>query len=372
MKKVHRYTFIAALLLVAAIAALAPQPAAALGTTSGTTINNAASVVYSVGSVTQPLVTGPSTTFVVDTRVLFNVSKVDANPVAVVPGDNMSGTTRRLQFQLQNDSNADIRFQVAAADLASSTTVSFGGTGYTDNQSTATTITACFDVNANNVCDGGENFAIVTEGALNATIIVTGDIPAGATNGQIIGALLTATAVTAGGAPLTETNLGINQVDIVLGDGAGTDDATRSGTYTDRSAWSVTAALLTVTKTAVVYSDPFNGTTSPKAVPGAIVTYTITVANGNGGATATNVTISDSLNAEIGANRLLFTTQFNDGVTPCGVAGQGIVVNGACRTNAGDGDNADFGATAGNTVTASGLSIAANSSATVKFQVEIR
>lgn len=371
MKKVQRYTFIAALLIGLAIAALAPQQAAALGTTSGTTINNAASVLYSVGSVTQPLVTGPSTTFVVDTRVLFNVSKVDANPVAVVPGDNTSGTTRRLQFQLQNDSNANITFRVSAADLASTATVTFGGTGYADNQNTATTITACFDVNANNVCDGGENDVTVNEAALNTTIIVTGDIPAGATNGQILGALLTATAVDGSGNPLAETNLGINQVDIVLGDGAGTDDAGRSATYTDRSAWSVTAALLTVTKTAAVYSDPFNGTASPKAVPGAVITYTINVANGAGGAAAQNVTISDSLNAEIAAGRLAFATQFTGNVPACG-AGEGIVVNGVCKTNAGDGDNTDFSSTVGNTVTASGLSIAANASATVQFQVVIQ
>lgn len=365
----HRYC--AAALLVVALAALAPQAASALGTTSGTTINNAASVLYSVGSVTQPLVTGPTTTFVVDTRVLFNVSKLDANPVGVVPGDNTSGTTRRLQFQLQNDSNTGIRFQVAAADLASTATITFGAMGYTDNLNTATTITACFDANANNACDTGENFATVNEGALNATLIVTGDIPAGATNGQIIGALLTATAVDAGGNPLTETNLGLNQVDIVLGDGAGTDDAGRSGTYTDRNAWTVAAALLTVTKTAAVYSDPFNGTTNPKAIPGAVITYTVTVANGAGGATAQNVTISDSLNAEIAAGRLAFATQFTGNVPACG-AGEGIVVNGACRTNAGDGDNTDFGATGGNTVTASGLSIAASASATVQFQVVIQ
>ena len=36
---------------------------------------------------------------------------------------------------------------------------------------------------------------------------------------------------------------------------------------------------LTVTKTSLVYSDPVNGTIFPKAIPGAFVTYTITVAN---------------------------------------------------------------------------------------------
>lgn len=374
MKHVRIHRFITALLIIAAVAVLVPQAASAIGTTSGTTISNASSVVYSVGSVTQPLYTGPTTTFAVDTKVIFNVSRIDVSPVQVAPGDNTSSTTRRLQFRLQNDSNANIRFEVAAADLASGTTVS----GYTDNVNTFSTITACFDANANNTCDGGENFATVNANVLNTTIIVTGDIPANAVNADIVGALLTATAVDAGGLALVETATPtISGVDIVLADGAGTDDAARGGTYTERNAWLVSAALLTISKTAVVYSDPFNTTTNPKAIPGAVITYTITVANAAGGATATNVTISDSLAAEVG--RIAFATQFNDGVNAC-AAGLGIVVDadgpggaaGVCETNAGSDDGSDFNVTAANTMTASGLTINAGTSATVKFQVVIQ
>lgn len=37
---------------------------------------------------------------------------------------------------------------------------------------------------------------------------------------------------------------------------------------------------VTVGKTATVVSDPYNGTLTPKAIPGALVDYTITVTNG--------------------------------------------------------------------------------------------
>jgi uncharacterized repeat protein (TIGR01451 family) len=370
MKQASIHKYIAALLLVVAIAAMAPRLASAAGTTSGTTINNAASVVYTVGSVTQPLYTGPTTTFAVDTKVIFNVSKSDGAPIQVAPGDNTSSTVRRLRFQLRNDSNASIRFQVSAANLTSGLTVTFGATPYADNLQTFSAIpTACFDVNANNVCDVNEDFLIVNADTTEARIIVNGDVATNANNGDIIGAILTATAVDGTGATLVETAVpGINTVDIVLADGAGLDDAARSATYTDRSAWQVSAALLTVTKAAAVYSDPVNLTTNPKAIPGAVLTYTITITNGPGGATATNITISDSLAAEIGAGHVAFAPTFHDAVNTC-VGAQGIVVNGVCSSNAGA--TTDWNVTAANTVTVSGLTLAPNTTAVVKFQVTI-
>ena len=374
MKKVSTYKFITALLVCLAIAVMVPQLASAAGTASGTSIGNTATAVYSVGSVTQPQVsTGPTATFVVSTKVIFSLAKADAGPVTVAPGDNTSGTARRLQYVLSNTSNKAIRFQVAAANLASALTITFGATPYTDNQNVNSFITACFDLNSNNVCDAGETFNTIASDS-TYTVIVTGDIPVGASNNDIIGALVTATAVDAGGAPLQETAVPlINAENIVLADGAGPygDDAARSGTYTDRDAWRVSAALLTITKAAAVYSDPLNGTTNPKAIPGAVITYTITVANAAGGATATNISVSDSLAAEIAAGHVLFNTAFNDGVNNCG-AGNGIVVGGVCKTNTGDADGADWSVTAANTVTATGLTLAANSNVVIKFQVLIQ
>jgi len=128
---------------------------------------------------------------------------------------------------------------------------------------------------------------------------------------------------------------------------------------------------MTVTKTSAVYSDPFNGTTSPKAIPGAVITYTVTVANAAGGANATGVAIADSLATEIGNGHLAFKTQFVDAVNNC-AAGSGIVVNATCNTNAGGDDNGDWSVTTPNTVTVSNLTVNAGTTATIKFQVTVQ
>jgi uncharacterized repeat protein (TIGR01451 family) len=53
-------------------------------------------------------------------------------------------------------------------------------------------------------------------------------------------------------------------------------------------------ANLTITKTSALISDPVNGTTNPKMIPGAIVDYTITVTNaGTGPVDANTITIID-------------------------------------------------------------------------------
>jgi hypothetical protein len=129
--------------------------------------------------------------------------------------------------------------------------------------------------------------------------------------------------------------------------------------------YKVSAAALSVSKTSAVYWDPINLLVNPKAIPGAIVTYTITIANA-AGATATDVSISDSLAGEAG--RLSFNAQFNDG-TSCGAL-EGIFVAGGCKTNTdADGDNADFTA---NVLSVTGLTVPATESRVIKFQVTIQ
>jgi uncharacterized repeat protein (TIGR01451 family) len=52
----------------------------------------------------------------------------------------------------------------------------------------------------------------------------------------------------------------------------------------------VVAPVLTVLKSASVFSDPLNGTTNPKAIPGAAMTYTISVSNSANGTTTSGTT----------------------------------------------------------------------------------
>ena len=115
---------------------------------------------------------------------------------------------------------------------------------------------------------------------------------------------MTATALAGGGAAaqgaaLTETS-GANTagVDIVFADDTGTDDADRDAAHSARDAYRVLAAALTVSKTVTLVCDPFNSTTDPKNIPGAIVRWTITVSNAVGAAASATLTqVSDALNA---------------------------------------------------------------------------
>jgi uncharacterized repeat protein (TIGR01451 family) len=130
---------------------------------------------------------------------------------------------------------------------------------------------------------------------------------------------------------------------------------------------------LMVVKSAVVWSDPVSGTSvtaSPRTIPGAVMTYTITVTNSDP-LTADNVTITDSLAAEIAAGHLAFNTRYVDSVYNCPI-GSGIVVNGVCNTNASDADSANWSVSTPNAVTVAGLSIPSGASATIKFQAVVQ
>lgn len=52
---------------------------------------------------------------------------------------------------------------------------------------------------------------------------------------------------------------------------------------------------ITLLKTVAVYSDPFNGTTNPKNIPGAIVEYTIIASNSGGPADVNSTFVTDSI-----------------------------------------------------------------------------
>jgi uncharacterized repeat protein (TIGR01451 family) len=62
----------------------------------------------------------------------------------------------------------------------------------------------------------------------------------------------------------------------------------------DDVTFNVTSAGVVITKTSTIVNDPVNGTTNPKAIPGAKVNYCILVTN-NGPASASTIIASDSL-----------------------------------------------------------------------------
>ena len=78
----------------------------------------------------------------------------------------------------------------------------------------------------------------------------------------------------------------------------------------DDQLFTVNTALLTNLKSVVPLNDPFNGTTNPKYIPGAVAQYTILITNsGTGSVTNNSIVITDP----IPANTTLFTGSLNAG-----------------------------------------------------------
>ena len=353
----------AALALVSALVLVVPQAYAA-GVTAGTVIGNRAYVDYQVSGIDQPQIgssaAGNTTGAGSDTE--FTVDKMFDVTVAAGAGGTVftNQTSAPLIITVTNTGNTPTFFNLSSAEI-------------TDARPMLTIQPELWlDVNADGVVDGGDTLYVdeTTFGSFSSDgvyqILVTGDISAAAVNGDTATVNLYANAYSAAGVEAVSTvSTGIGD-GIALADGAGVDDAANDGEHSAVNTYTVSGAVLTITKTAAVYSDPVNGTTSPIAMPGAVVTYTITVANAGGGANATSVQVVDLLDV---AN-LTFVDQFNDGVDTCGVAGQGIVIDNVCN-DYGDADGSDYDITTGDTVTITGLAVNAGFSVEVKIQVTI-
>ncbi len=278
-----------------ALAFAAASPALAAGTTAGSSITNTANVNYSVGGVSQPQVSDGDT-FVVDRKINLTVAEQGTTTTTVVPGQSNAVTI----FTLTNTSNATLDFSLAATQTTGGT-AAHGGTDSFD----ITTPTIYRDVNNNGTYEAGTDTVVtyIDELAADASVqlLIVGNIPSGLATGAVANVRLTATAREGGGAgalgvALTQT-AGANTaaMDTVFADTAGVTDAARDAAHSDDDDYTVLTATLTVDKRSRVVSDPFNGTTNPKLIPGAVVEYCIVVTNASGGAAADAVAITDSL-----------------------------------------------------------------------------
>lgn len=399
-KKQHLFR---ALLLSGAVALMAPQLAAA-ATPACTQISNTAHVNYDVGGIPQ----GPggaginsnTVNFYVGVKVDVVVSRVDGAPVGVNP--NQTGAT--LTYNVLNNGNVPMKYVLTTTPEGNGTLDPYPPNTRTDNfDATLASITT-------NGTAGLTSTIVTLAAGANQNVLVTGTIPATQVNNDFAVYGLTAQSQwvgsttdiiakngTATGAVINDGGLcaALPAVtfDVVSADGAGSEsgDVAYDGKHSIREAFIVAAAGLTITKASAVYWDPVNLYVSPKAIPGAVVTYTITIANANGAAQADNVNISDSLNAMIAnltfansipvvADPLQINTSFRDAVNNCTLSGvgYGIVVNGTCKTNVYAGlDGASWNDVADanggtNIVSATGLTVPGNSSAVVKYQVTIQ
>ena len=337
-----------------AAAMLYASPAVAAGTTAGTSITNNVSVNFQVGGVAQTAATA-SNSFTVDRRVNFTVAEVGTTTTQVSPGETNAVTA----FDVTNVTNAPLDFGLAATQLAGGT-AAHGGTDNFD----VTIVNIFADTNTNGVYNPGVDQAItyldqVAPDTDVRRVFIVANVPLGRATGDVAGVRLTATAAeptAAGslGATVTET-AGANTagIDTVFGDTNADGNTARNGIHFDEDDYTVLAANLSATKTSRVISDPLNGTTNPKMIPGAVVEYCIAVSNG-GGATATNVAITDSLPA---------TTTY--------LAAFGIFVNGTVTAGTCNADGVAGGSFAAGTVSAPLSNLAGGDTRTVVFRVTV-
>jgi uncharacterized repeat protein (TIGR01451 family) len=280
------------------VLALGATPAFATGTAAGSSINNTATVNYQVGGVAQTAINA-SNSFVVDRRIDLVVAEVGNVTTSVAPGSTAQVTT----FTVRNTSNAPLDFGLAVTQQTGGA-ATHGGTDNFDVTAPATFV----DTNGNGTYDVGTDTAATFLDEIAAdtqrTVFVVANIPIARVNGDIADVTLTAQAFEAGtaatqGALVTQT-AGANTagVDTVFADIAGVTDAASDGRHSDDDDYTVASAVLTVFKQSRVISDPVNGTTNPKLIPGALVEYCIVVNNASTTTAATSVAISDPLPAQ--------------------------------------------------------------------------
>ena len=337
-----------------AVAALGASPAFAEGTTAGSTITNTVTLNYKVGGIDQTSTTA-SDSFTVDRKVNLTVAEVGTATTSVSPGQSAAVTT----FLVTNASNAPLDFGLAASQLSGGT-AAHGGTDNFD----VTVVKIYIDTNDNGSYDVGTDLEVTYLDAVAADsskrVFVVANVPINRVTNDVAGVRLTATAAestAAGslGATVTQTS-GANTsgVDTVFADTNANGNIARDGTHFAEDDYTVQAAAITATKTSRVISDPLNGTTDPKMIPGAVVEYCIAVGNAAGSATATNVAISDPL-----PSQTTYLSSF------------GIRVNGTVTGVTCNADGTSGGSYASGTVSATLADIAASQIRTVLFRVTV-
>jgi uncharacterized repeat protein (TIGR01451 family) len=306
---------------------LVGQQALAAGTDPGVSVDNRATVTYSVGGTLQtgiessptgnnlpgvgPAGQGTDTSFLVDRRVDFTISQVGGALTQVAPGNN--GVF--VEFYVTNTSNGVLDFVVSPTNLTSADG-DVRGPGTTDSDVDMNAIRIAVSAAPDGQPGGGaagDGPAPVDPGAgaaPGATLIddlpeddsirvrIYADTPATLLNGQIANVLLTASAADpATSVELVETPGADNPalVENVFANLSGAD-GNGFATETGADGFLVVSAALVITKTAAVISDPFG---SGKALPDAVIEYTILIDNTGGAADATGVVLDDVVDSDV-------------------------------------------------------------------------
>lgn len=354
-------TRISKLLLAAsatAIATVGAAPAFAAGRPAGSDIVNNVTVNFTVGSVAQTAVNA-SNSFKVDRKITLTVAAIGTTTTQVSPGEIAAVT----KFTVSNTSNATLDLGLSVAQLTG-TTAPNGGTDNFDVLLPSIYV----DSNSNGSYTPGTDLLVSflddVAADTSKTVFVVANIPLGRATNDIAAVTLTAqardsvSAVAGQAGPVAVQTAGADTtgIDTVFADTKGTADALRDGQYSANNDYTVSAAALSVLKTATVISDELNNTVNPKMIPGAIVAYCIQVTNATGGSAASAVTITDPMPTE-----MTYDTAY------------GIFVNGSVTTGTCNEDGSASGAFNATSKTVSGTiaSVPAGATRTVLFRARI-
>ncbi|WP_157083271.1 lectin-like domain-containing protein [Novosphingobium lentum] len=140
-----------------------------------------------------------------------------------------------------------------------------------------------------------------------------------------------------------------------VGIASSTGGATNFHQITSFSVTSLSTSNITVSKVHTVMSDPVNGATNPKLIPGATVRYCVIVANLTGNPTATGIAVADPLTG-------LHLTYVANSIRVNGTAS-----NGVCTWNGSTG-----GSYASGTVSASLANLAGGATSTMYFDATVQ
>ncbi len=255
-------------------AALLPGlPAWAAGTAAGTIIDNTAQVDFDIGGTS---LTRNSNTVSITVDERIDVVVTLQSPQVFV---NAGEVDRSLLFTVSNTGNGDEVFRLAIDS-------NLGG----DDFDPAPSVPAIYfdtdssgDFSLGDVAyvPGTNDPQLAADESVN--LLLVNGIPAAVVNGDVGRSELAATSVTGSGAPGDVfANQGDGGVDAVIG--------TTGGIATDTGEYVVGDVVISIIKTVVV-ADPFGGT---EAVPGATLTYTVTMEVTNSD-TALNSVFTDPL-----------------------------------------------------------------------------
>jgi uncharacterized repeat protein (TIGR01451 family) len=348
-------------------------------TTAGTSINNRATVNYSVGGLAQaPIESSPtgnttpgvgggaSTSFLVDNLINLSVSELSGSATVVTPGQ----TNQVLSFTVANSGNSPEGYQLTVSEEVG--TLLFGNTDNANFGLANLVVRVDEDPSAgngtgNDIYDGTESATainVLNPGqSVTVFVLATPTVPLTVINGNYANVALQARAAAPGsnGATLEVESAGANlptTVEILFA------DAGRDATQAATDQFSVVSAALTITKVQTVIDDGF-GSASPRAIPGATVVYLTTIQNTSPTVPATAVSFSDP----IPTNTTLLPDQYS-ATGDVGITGGAVAT---CNADANDADADGCGIVAGSlNVSAAVLgNVAALGQVQVAFQVKI-